>query len=309
MKIGIPNKAFSKNLQLINQLKTFDCEVKLNKEDKRFDGKDLINFLEDCEIAIIGLEKINESVLKNLPKLKFISKFGVGMNNINLNDIELSKVKFAMTSGVNKRAVSEITLSFILSLIRNTHKTSIELKSGVWNKNGGFGLSGLKVGIIGFGNIGQDLVKLLAPFETTILVNDIVEIDPKKYNYKINVVTKETIYKESDIITLHLPLTSETHDLINQKVFNKMKKGSFLVNTSRGGIVNEKDLFNAIQNKIISGAALDVFENEPPTFIELIRDERLICTPHIAGNSDQAVLNMGKACIENIKIYLSQNEI
>ena len=87
------------------------------------------------------------------------------MNNINLNDIELSKVKFAMTrSGVNKKAVSEITLGFILSLIRDTHKTSIELKSGVWNKNGGFGLSALKVGILGFGNIGQDLVKLLAPF-------------------------------------------------------------------------------------------------------------------------------------------------
>ena len=309
MKIGIPNKAFSSNAYLVEKLKKYPFEVILNNTNRRLKGEELILFLMDCDYAIIGLEEINAPILKQLPKLKFISKFGVGMNNINLEDLKKFDVGIKMTHGVNKRAVSELTMSFILSLIRNTHKTSLELKSGLWNKNGGYGLSSMTVGIIGCGMIGQDLLELLAPFNPKILINDIKKIDlPIKFK-KYQFVEKDELFAHSDIISIHTPLTSQTNNLINNQVFSKIKKGSFIINTARGGIVNEKDLHSALNDKTIAGAALDVYENEPPKNFELLNDNRVICTPHIAGNSEEAVLKMGNAAIDNLIEYINKNEI
>ena len=303
MKIGIPNNAFSNNKKLIEELQKTTINIVLNQSKRRLNGDELINFLNGCDIAIIGMEEINEKILQRLPELKFISKFGVGMNNINLEDLNKYNVKFKVTKGVNKRAVSELTLGFILNLIRNISKSSSEIKNGIWNKNGGLGLSSLTLGVIGFGNVGKDLIKLVAPFDIKILVNDIkqISIPPDQSNLKI--VDKDYLFKNSDIITIHTPLTNLTFNMINKSVFEKMKTGSFIVNTSRGGIINEDDLYDALNRNIISGAALDVYENEPPLVTDLIKDDRVITTPHIAGNSNEAVINMGLASIKQIIDY------
>ena len=303
MKIGIPNNAFSNNKKLIEELQKTTINIVLNQSKRRLNGDELINFLNGCDIAIIGMEEINEKILQRLPELKFISKFGVGMNNINLEDLNKYNVKFKVTKGVNKRAVSELTLGFILNLIRNISKSSSEIKNGIWNKNGGLGLSSLTLGVIGFGNVGKDLIKLVAPFDIKILVNDIkqISIPPDQSNLKI--VDKDYLFKNSDIVTIHTPLTNLTFNMINKSVFEKMKTGSFIVNTSRGGIINEDDLYDALNRNIISGAALDVYENEPPLVTDLIKDDRVITTPHIAGNSNEAVINMGLASIKQIIDY------
>jgi phosphoglycerate dehydrogenase-like enzyme len=303
MKIGIPNNAFSNNKKLIEELQKTTINIVLNKSKRRLNGDELIDFLNGCDIAIIGMEEINEKILQQLPELKFISKFGVGMNNINLEDLNKYNVKLKVTEGVNKRSVSELTLGFILNLIRNISKSSSEIKNGIWNKNGGLGLSSLTLGVIGFGNVGKDLIKLVAPFDIKILVNDIkqISIPPDQSNLKI--VDKDYLFKNSDIVTIHTPLTNLTFNMINKSVFEKMKIGSFIVNTSRGGIINEDDLYDALNRNIISGAALDVYENEPPLVTDLIKDDRVITTPHIAGNSNEAVINMGMASIKQIIDY------
>ena len=307
MKIGIPNNAFSSNKILITELKKVSSDLKINQSKTRLKGEKLINFLNGCEVAIIGMEEINNEIIEQLPGLKFISKFGVGINNINLEDLKKNNVDFDITKGVNKRAVSELTLGLILNLIRNISKSSIETKAGSWNKNGGEGLSSLTLGIIGFGCIGKDLVKLISPFGTKILINDIKKVSLPKNSKNIKIVEKDYLFRNSDIISIHTPLTDLTYNMININVFEKMKKGSFIVNTARGGIINESDLYIAIKRDIILGAALDVYQNEPPLITDLIKDRRVITTPHIGGNSNEAVLKMGMAAINQIINYKKAN--
>ncbi len=308
MKIGVPNNAFSNNKILITELKKVSSNLKINESKRRLKGKELINFLKGCEVAIIGMEEINNEILEQLPSLKFISKFGVGMNNINLKDLNNNNnIELDVTKGVNKRAVSELTLGLILNLIRNISKSSLEIKNGVWDKNGGEGLSSLTIGIIGFGCVGKDLVELISPFGTKILINDIKKISPPRNQKNLKIVDKDYLYRNSDIITIHTPLTKLTSDMINISVFEKMKMGSFIINTARGGIINERDLYVAIKRNIILGAALDVYQTEPPLITDLIKDKRVITTPHIAGNSKEALLKMGIAAINQIINYKKTN--
>ncbi len=307
MKIGIPNNAFSSNKILITELKKVSSDLKINESKIRLNGEELINFLNGCEVAIIGMEEINNEIIEQLPGLKFISKFGVGMNNINLEDLKKNNVGFDVTKGINKRAVSELTLGLILNLIRNISKSSTETKSGAWNKNGGEGLSSITLGIIGFGYIGKDLAKLISPFGTRILINDIKKVSLPKNLKNIKIVEKDYLYRNSDVISIHTPLTELTFNMINVNVFEKMKKSSFIINTARGGIINERDLYAAIKRDIILGAALDVYENEPPLITDLIKDKRIITTPHIGGNSKEAILKMGMAAINQIINYKKAN--
>ena len=307
MKIGVPNNAFSNNKILITELKKVSSDLKINESKRRLQGEELINFLKGCEAAIIGMEEINNEIIEQLPSLKFISKFGVGMNNINLEDLKKNNVNFDVTKGVNKRAVSELTLGLILNLIRNISRSSIETKASAWNKNGGESLSSLTLGIIGFGYIGKDLVKLISAFGTRILINDIKKVSLPKNSKNIKIVEKDYLYRNSDIISIHTPLTKLTYNMININVFKKMKKGSFIINTARGGIINESDLYVAIKRDIILGAALDVYQNEPPLITDLIKDKRVITTPHIGGNSKEAILKMGMAAINQIINYKKAN--
>ena len=162
---------------------------------------------------------------------------------------------------------------------------------------------------MGCGNTGGELVRLLSNFGCTILINDI--IDKKDFikneqvesKSKLILASKEKIFEESDFISLHVPLNSETKNLINIDNLKKMKSTSFVINTSRGEVLVEKDLKFALLNKIIAGAAIDVYQNEPPTDLELLSLPNLVCTPHIGGSSLEASLNMGRAAIENVKKY------
>jgi phosphoglycerate dehydrogenase-like enzyme len=302
MKIAVTSPSFSKNEILKKELKKIFQDVKFNEEGIRFNKRELIEYLKDCDGAIIGLEKIDKEVLDNLPKLKYISKYGVGLNNIDLEECKKRNVKIGWKGGVNKLSVAEMTLGFMLMLARNLYFTSIQLKNGVWNKDGGFQLSGKTIGIIGVGFIGKELVRLLKPFNCRILVNDI--IDQYDFYIKNNLIkaSKEEIYKNADFITIHTPLTEKTKNMITLKELKSMKKTAFLINTARGGIVNEKDLKYALINKIIAGAALDVYETEPPTDEELLNLPNLICTPHIGGNAKEAVLAMGQSAIKNLRL-------
>ncbi len=305
--VGVTTVAFSKNETLIAQLQNIGFKkVLTNVEGKRFSKDELILFLSQCDVAIVGLDEIDKSVLSQTTKLKAISKYGVGLNNINFEDCNKYNVDVLHTQGVNKRSVSEMTFGFMLGLARNLFLTSNLLKNGTWKKDGGMQLSGKKIGIIGVGNIGKDLISLLKPFNCEILVNDIV--DQKKYyeENKLLEVSKEFIFKNADFITVHVPLDRTTENIINKKSLSTMKSSSFVINTARAGIINQEDLKWALQNEIIAGAAIDVYDNEPPLDKELLLFPNLINTPHIGGNSKEAVEAMGISAINNILNWINK---
>ncbi len=305
MKIVATSPSFSKSQTLQDEIYRYFPNAKLNVEGKRFKKDELIDFIKDADAVVVGLEPIDEEVLKACKNLKLVSKYGVGLNNIDLEACEKYNVEIGWTGGVNRLSVAEMALGFMLMFSRNLYVTSNQLKNGVWNKSGGMQLSGKTIGIIGVGNVGKELIRLLEPFKCKILVNDI--IDQSKYYEENNLVeaTREEIYIMSDTVTIHTPLDQDTSNLIDYEVMQQMKNTAYLLNTSRGGIVNEQDLKKALLNQEIAGAAIDVFVVEPPEDEELLSLPNLICTPHIGGNAQEAVEAMGMSAIKHLREYFN----
>jgi phosphoglycerate dehydrogenase-like enzyme len=308
-RVCVTSTTFSRNSVLVNKIKEFPFEdIKFNKSHYPLQGDELIRFLRNRDGVIIGRDGIDEHILEACPGLQVISKFGVGLDNIDMQACRRHRVELVFSSGVNRRSVAEQTVGFMIFLIRNLYSTSNKLKLLEWDKQGGRQLTGKKVGIIGVGNVGKEVVSLLKPFECQVFVNDI--IDQKTY-YRENQLaeaTKEHIYRDCDIVTLHTPLTSRTRRMIHRGIFNMMKKNAFLINTARGDIVIEEDLKWALKNGVIAGAAVDVYRREPPADKNFLALPNLICTPHIGGNAQEAVMSMGFHAIENLVRYFSERK-
>ena len=300
MKVKVSTIAFSKNKLLVETLLKHFPDAEINYTGKRLNDVELIDYFADAEAVIVGLERLTPELLDKLPKLKIIAKYGVGLDNIDLIACKDRGIVVGWSGGVNKRSVAEMALGFMLSLCRNLFSTSNELKKLIWNKSGGIQLSGKTIGIIGLGNIGKELVVLLKPFGCNILVNDIEDVSEFATANNLQCVDKNTLISLSDIVSIHTPLTSETRNMFTTKEFNQMKKSAFIINTARGGIINEIDLKIALKEKIITGAALDVYETEPPLDKELLELPNLICTPHTGGNAAEAVFAMGESAINHL---------
>lgn len=306
MKIVITSPSFSSNKILQQEIYKYFPNAILNLDGKRFDKTELIEYIKDADGIIVGLEPIDNEVLDNCSNLKIVSKYGVGLNNIDLIACKKRDIMIGWTGGVNKLSVAEMTLGYMLMLCRNLFLTSNKLKNGIWDKSGGFQLSGKTIGIIGVGHIGKEVIRLLQPFGCTILVNDIIE--QKKY-YEENALvesSKEEIFQKSDIVTIHTPYDSSTHNLVSKEIFKIMKSSAFIINSARGGIINECDLKYALQNQLIAGAAIDAYVEEPPTDKELLILPNLICTPHIGGNAKEAVEAMGRSAISHLVEYFKR---
>lgn len=300
MKIVVTSPSFSKNTLLKKKITEIYPNVKLNNDGKRFNKKELIEFIKDAEGLIVGLEQIDKEVLEHCPKLKIISKYGVGLNNLDLKECQAKDIHIGWTGGVNRLSVAEMTLGYMLMLCRNLFVTTNQLKNGRWNKSGGFQLTGKTIGIIGVGHIGKELIRLLEPFKCKVLVNDIILQNDYYKRHNLKESTKDEIFKTSDIVTIHTPYDKTTHNLVSYKELTAMKKDAYLINSARGGIVNEDDLKKALQNNIIAGSAMDAYLEEPPTDQELLKLPNLICTPHIGGNACEAIEAMGMSAINHL---------
>lgn len=261
----------------------------------------MIGFLKDADAAMLGRDLIDADLIRALPKLKMISKYGVGMDNVDQEALRQANIELRVTFGTNKRSVAELTLGFMIGLCHNM--LSEKLKAGFWKREGGQELSGKTVGIIGCGNVGQELVRLLQPFRCQVKVLDIADRSEFCRQYGAVETEFDDLIHTADIVTLHVPLTKDTVSLINKSVFAKMKPSAFLVNTSRGRVVNQEDLHQALVSGNIAGAGLDVFWQEPPTDIGFLQLSNLMVTPHIGGNAKEAVEAMGRAAIQNLVEY------
>lgn len=304
-KIVVTSRSFSRNKQLRDELLQSYPNVVFNDEGKSLRGDELITFLEGADAAITALEKIDRDVLEACPQLKVISKYGVGYDMIDLGAMTKLGVRLGWQGGVNKRSVSELVISNIISLFRHVQKSGSEVERGVWKQAIGTQLTGKTVGIVGCGNVGKDLAVLLRAFDCKILVHDVRDFSDFYLAHKLNPVGLEILLKESDVVTLHLPLDESTYMLINGERLSLMKKHALLINAARGGLVDEVALKEMLRDGKLAGAAFDVFETEPPQDLELLALENFLVTPHIGGSSEEAILNMGRAAI----VGLDKNQV
>lgn len=303
MKIVATSPSFSKNKKLQSEINKYFPDVKLNIEGIKFNHDELIQFIKNSDAIIVGLDEINADVIEKCPNLRIISKYGVGLNNIDIEECQKRNIKIGWTGGVNKLSVAEMALGFMLMFARNLFMSSNELKNGNWNKSAGFQLSGKSIGIIGVGHTGKELVRLLKPFDCQILANDVV--DQTDYFIKNNIeeATKDAIFRTCDFVTINTPFNDATNNMVDIEVLKSMKNTAYIINIARGGIINEADLKHALQKNIIAGAALDAFIDEPPTDQEFLNLPNLICTPHIGGNAKEAVEAMGMSAINHLKEF------
>jgi len=300
LRIAVCSRSFSRHSRLREALKSQFRDVKFNDEGKALSGDSLIEFLGDCDMAITALEKIDEYVVSQLPRLKRISKYGVGLDMIDLEALKRHGKQLAWKPGVNRRSVAELALTMMLSIIRRIPESQARIASGNWVQTVGNTLSGKTIGIVGCGNIGQDLFSLLKPFECQILVNDINESYDFFSMNDLEVTPLPQLLSQSDIVTLHLPLDELTKHILSRDRLREMKIGSVLINTARGGLIDEDALFEGIQEGRVVGAGLDVFEEEPPFSSRLLACPQVFPTAHIGGSAEEAILAMGMAAIRGL---------
>ena len=307
VKIKATSRSFSRHPVLKRELlDVFPC-TKFNPNGPESGMNDILEFLNDADGVILGLEKMDRSVFSKLENLKIVAKYGVGIDNLEVEAAKELGIKVGWTGGINKRSASEQALGFMIGLCRNLFFSAFPLKQGLWEKNGGSLLSGSCVGVIGCGHIGTDVVHLLQPFNCKILIYDLLEKSNVVDTYGVTQVSLEKLLAESDLVSIHVPLTESTFSMVNEGFLKKMKPSAFLLNNSRGQVVNQQDLKKALQKQTISGAALDVFESEPPDDLELLSLPNLMVTPHIGGNADEAVLAMGRSAISHLTKFFKND--
>lgn len=299
-QVAVTSRSFSKHSILRKELLKKYPDAKFNDEGLSLSGDSLIAYLSGYEKAITALEKMDDEVLSKLSDLKVLSKYGVGVDMIDFKALKEHGVKFGWEGGVNKRSVSELVVSFAVSLLHRVIFANAEVKSGKWYQVKGRQLSERTVGVIGCGHIGKDTIKLLKPFGCKILSADILDF-PDFYNeYGVEPVAVEELLARSDVVTLHLPLDDSTKNIINKERLELMKEDAILINLARGDLIDEKALKVRLKNGKLGGAALDVFAVEPPTDPEFSSLDNVLITPHIGGSTEEAILAMGMAAIDGL---------
>jgi D-3-phosphoglycerate dehydrogenase len=271
------------------------------------DPKSYLEHLADCDALLVrSAVKVNKDVLSKAPKLRVIGRAGVGVDNVDLPAATEAGVLVMNTPGGNAISVAEHTLALMLSMARSVPQANASTKAGKWEKKKFLGneLRGKTLGIVGLGSIGREVVKRAKPFEMTIVGHDPYVSPQTAGALGIELLTLEELYKRSDYITLHVAFTPETERMLNAKAFAQMKPGARVVNCARGELVNEKDLEEALASGKIAGAALDVFDKEPPGELALFKQENLLATPHIAGSTEEAQEIVGIRIVEQMIDYL-----
>ena len=274
-----------KNRYPLDLLEGNNIEYLVNPLDKKLTEDELVGLVSDFDVIIAGTELISSKVMENASNLKMISRVGIGLDSVDLLAAEKRGIRVSYTPDAPAPAVAELTVGMMLTLLRSAHVSNLQMHSGKWHRFFGRRLSEVVVGIIGVGRIGQGVLEHLKGFKNPrILVNDMSIKNDISNKFNVEWSSKEEIYKQSDIVSLHLPLTGKTKNMIRKDQLLLMKADSIIINTSRGGIINESDLYEAMKSGHLGGAAIDVFNNEPYNG-DLKNIERCLLTAHMGSMS------------------------
>lgn len=264
--------------------------VHYNNTGKAYTKEEFHELARDVDAIIVGVDTIDRELMDNCPNLKVICKFGVGIDNIDLDYAKEKGIFVGRTVGSNSKAVAEHVMALMFADAKNIYNTLKEVKEHKWNKPTGREISGKVLGIIGFGMIGKDLATFANGLSMKVYAYDAFEItDKAAEEYNVEVKSFEEIIRTSDYISLHLPFLNSTKNMISIEEFKKMKKGACLINAARGGIVDEEALYEALVNKEIRSAYFDVYSSEPPKMGDkLIALDNFFLTPHTAARTMEA---------------------
>jgi D-3-phosphoglycerate dehydrogenase / 2-oxoglutarate reductase len=257
----------------------------INPLNKKLTEGELAEMVTDFDVIIAGTEPITAKVMDNATNLKLISRVGIGLDSVDLLAAEERGIKVSYTPDAPAPAVAELTIGLMLMLLRSVHVSNSEMHDGQWHRFFGRRLADVTIGIIGVGRIGTQVLSHLEGFGVPrIMVNDVMPDLDLDCGHNLQWVSKEDIFNEADIISLHVPLTHLTKNMVKKDQLHSMKEDAIIINTARGGIINEKDLYDVMQSGHLSGAAIDVFNVEPYSG-QLREIQRCLLTAHMGSMS------------------------
>src|SRR5712691_1147475 len=284
----------------LDLLESAGIDYVINPIGRRLRTEELADMIGDVDVLIAGTEPITAAVMDRANRLRLISRVGIGLDSVDLPAARERDILVSYTPDAPAPAVAEMTMGMILSLLRSLAQADRAMRGGVWHRIVGRRLSESTVGVIGVGRVGKRLIRHLQGFAPGILANDLVPDHEFGIAHRVEWVEKETIYRETDIITLHLPLTPLTRNLITRRELDMMKPDAVFINTSRGGMVNEHDLAQALKQGRLAGAALDVFGQEPYSG-ELVTIENCLLTCHMGS--------MAKDCRAQMELEATEEAV
>jgi D-3-phosphoglycerate dehydrogenase len=305
-KVLITTVPFAENDTLpLNLLDNAGVEYVINPLGRKLVEDELVKMAQGYDAIIAGTEPLSAKVLASADSLKLISRVGIGLDSVDLKAAHDRGINVCYTPDAPAPAVAELTLGVILSLLRSIHLADRMMHEGAWKRFFGYRISEVTFGIMGLGRIGTRVLKFLEGMGAqNVLLNDLNESIELDSSINLRWVDKKTLYAESDVLTLHVPLTDKTHNIIAREELLLMKENAYLVNTARGGIVNEADLYDVMVKGHLAGAAIDVFEQEPYTG-NLREIDRCILTSHMGSMSQDCRARMEVEATQEIVNFFS----
>lgn len=275
-------------------------EVVPNPYNKSLTEDEVISIIGEADAIIADLEKITKRVIDSAPNLKVIARRGVGVDSVDVNYANEKGITVARTLGVVEKPVAELVMAYILQSFRKLQESNLEMKAGRWTKYLGSSLEGKVLGIVGLGNIGKELVRKAKAFDMEVIYSDYVQKPEMEAELQVRFVSFDELLATADVISLHAPLTDETRNMINYQALQKMKKQPLIINTARGAIINEADLARGLEEKLVSYAAIDVFDVEPKTDSVLRKYDNAILTPHNGTFTKEVFIKMDVLAAQNV---------
>ena len=309
-KVLITTVPFGERNRLpLDLLEHNNIDYTINPLNKKLTEEEVIEMVADFDVIIAGTESITKKVFNNASNLKMISRVGIGLDSVDLLEAKKQSVTVSYTPDAPAPAVAELTIGLMLTLLRSVQLSNMEMHNGKWHRFFGRRLSEVTIGIIGIGRIGAGVLQHLQGFGSPkILVNDISYDNNLDKKFNIEWLDKETIYQRADVITIHTPLTTQTKDMIKKKQLLSMKEDAIIINTARGGIINEQDLYEVMQDGHLSGAAIDVFNFEPYNG-KLKEISRCILTAHMGSMSVDCRTRMEIEATEEAVRFLTNQSL
>ena len=275
-------------------------EVIYNTTGKPLSADHLVSLLQGVYGLIAGLDDISSQVILSAADLKVIARYGVGYNNVDLDAAKANGIAVTNTPGANAKSVAELTIGLILNLLRPINLCSQRTAVGEWPREKGYSLEGKVVGLIGLGAIGKEVARRLSGFDCQVLGFDVLQDQSFSKEYDVEYVSMTELLEKADIVSLHIPGTPETLNMVDKDFLAGMKDKSWLVNTSRGDLIDENALVDALKSGKLRGAALDVFQQEPPGLENpLLKLDNVVLTPHMGAHSDSAANRMGRMALND----------
>ena len=277
---------------------------------KPYNKESVISAMQHSDAAIIDIEPYDDSIFSKIcGSIKIMVRFGVGYEAVDLAAASKRGIAIARTPGANTKGVAEMAITLILALNRRLNENQACVTSGNWAKNVSHETAGSVLGIIGFGAIGQMVARFIAGFGCEIIAYDPYPNTQRAGELNVRLTSIDEVFETADIITLHLPYTKETHDLVDAKMFTCMKETAVIINTSRGNIINEQALYEALVQKKIAGAALDVFVHEPLELSSpLIGLDNVVLTPHVSSQTYESLWRIYKMAIDTVSDFFAGKE-